>query len=427
MRLHGRMREMTGKGSWIRRSAALLCVWALMAGMESVGWANAGRAEEIPAAVDSAAEPEGQSTEEAANQDGEPEGAEQDTATAAANQDGEPEGAEQDTATAAANQDGEPEGTDRETAAGTAAADGTVYEKLASGAKGDAVKRMQERLIELGYDPGTADGIFGTGTRKAVKAFQKQNGLETDGVAGNKTLTALYSPDAKASPGPPEPTDVLAGDLPMLVNKEYPVGEDFLPADLVTLNDVCDSGLVKIKYKGTMAVKAAADALIKMLEAAKGDGVVKWQISAAYRSYETQVNTLNAKINSYLKRNSGWSRSRARKAALRTVAEPGCSEHHTGLAIDINVPGASSFLGTKQCKWLHEHCWEYGFIVRYQKGKEDITGFEAEAWHIRYVGKTHALYMKEHGLCLEEYLAGIAKGEIVVPEEEIEEEVDLDE
>lgn len=307
--------------------------------------------------------------------------------------------------------------------AGPQAAAVPAYETLSGGSRGEAVVRLQERLTELGYSPGSADGIYGSGTKSAVRAFQQQNGLEADGTAGVRTLTVLYSGDAIRAP---EPVDVLAGELPMLANKENPVGESFVPANLVVLNDYCDSGLVKIKYKNTRAVKEAADALIVMLEAAREENVTKWQISAAYRSYESQVSTLNNKINSYLKKNSDWSRAKARKAALRTVAEPGTSEHHLGLAIDINVPGASSFLGTKQCTWLHANCWDYGFILRYQKGKEKITGYDAEAWHIRYVGIPHARYMRDHDLCLEEYLAGIAAGEIQVPEEEIEEDILLD-
>ena len=82
----------------------------------------------------------------------------------------------------------------------------------------------------------------------------------------------------------------------------------------------------------------------------------------------------------------------------------GCSEHHTGLAFDMTVPGTSAFVGTKQCTWLHANCWDYGFIIRYTDDKQDITGFMGEEWHIRYVGKEHSLNMKDSGLCLEEYL-----------------------
>ena len=202
-------------------------------------------------------------------------------------------------------------------------------------------------------------------------------------------------------------TDVLSGSVPFLVNKDHPVDADFVPADLVLLTDVLDTSLVRVKYKNTVAVRAAAEALETMLEAAKADGIKNWQVSAAYRSIADQEKILKNKINYYLKKNSGWSRSRAKKAALRSVAEPGCSEHHLGLAFDVNVPNTSAFKGTKQCKWLHEHCWEYGFIVRYQEDKEAVTGFIAEAWHIRYVGTEHSLVIRDRGFCLEEYLEAL--------------------
>ena len=299
-------------------------------------------------------------------------------------------------------------------------------ETISSGSRGEEVLRLQNRLYELGYDPGGTDGIFGGDTRKAVKAFQRRNGLSADGVAGPKTLAVLYSEEAVSAPAAAAPVDVLAGKLPMLVNRQHPVDETFTPANLVLLTDVIDPDLAKIKYPSTQAVSAAADALITLLQAAREDGIRKWQISAAYRSWEDQESMLNAKTSHYLKKNEGWSRSRARSAALKSVAEPGCSEHHLGLAFDVNVPGASTFQGTKQCTWLHKNCWDYGFIVRYQKGKEAITGFTAEAWHIRYVGLEHALYMRDHDLCLEEYLEGIESGEITPPLREVEEEIMLD-
>ena len=315
------------------------------------------------------------------------------------------------------------EGEAAATPAPAAASAGTV---LRYGDKGDAVQKMQARLSELGYDVGTPDGVFGKGTKKAVQAFQRRNGLETDGEAGPKTLEKLYSEDAVPMPSQ-DPVNVLEGDLPVLVNKDHPLDELFVPADLVPLKDVLNSKLVKTKYKDTKAVREAAEALETMLEAAKADGVTKWQVSTAYRSWTQQENTLNSKINSYLKKNKGWSRKKARNAALNTVAEPGYSEHQLGLAIDINVPGTSSFAGTKQCKWLHAHCWEYGFIVRYTKEKKAITGFDEEAWHIRYVGVKHALRMRDLGLCLEEYLEGIADGTIDLTEPELPEPADENE
>ena len=275
---------------------------------------------------------------------------------------------------------------------------------LKSGSEGEEVRLLQLRLLQLGYLTGEADGIFGAETKEAVKAFQKRNSLEADGMAGKQTQTRMYSAEAVAAAVPSEPVDVLAGEWPMLTNLAHPVEENFVPADLVPLTDFCDKDLVKIKYSSTKGVRKAVEALVTLLEAARKDGVTKWQVSAGYRSYEDQESLLNHRIRTYLNKNSGWSRSRARRAALKTVAEPGASEHHLGLSFDVNVPGASSFSSTKQCKWLHEHCWEFGFIIRYQKGKESITGFSPEAWHIRYVGTEHSLKMRDEDLCLEEYL-----------------------
>ena len=295
------------------------------------------------------------------------------------------------------------------------------------GASGDEVTRLQQRLKDLGYLNGKVDGKYGGGTKRAVISFQRRNGLKTDGVAGETTLAKLYAYDAVAAPENTEPVDVLAGEVPMLVNADHPVDEYFVPADLVYLKDVLDKKLVTIKYKKTQGVRTAVEALQTMLEAAKEDKITKWQISAGYRTWDDQVKLLNAKISSYRKKNKDWSSSKARRAALKSVAEPGCSEHHLGLAFDINVKGAKTFSSTKQYKWLKENCWDYGFIMRYTKEKEKITGFTAEAWHIRYVGVNHAKYMQEHDLCLEEYIEGIEEGKIRIPSETEKAEEDPDE
>lgn len=276
---------------------------------------------------------------------------------------------------------------------------------LQSGSKGDQVKQLQQRLQELGYYNGKIDGDFGKGTRDAVRLFQQQHDLDPDGIAGSRTLKMLYSENAHTVQITPTPESVavMSGTLPLLVNKTHPVGADFVPADLEDLSTLCDPSLVRIKYSGTLAVREAANALIKMLEAAEKDGITNWQVSAAYRSYADQQSIFDASVDNYMK-NNGLSRSKAISATRLTVADPGASEHHTGLAFDMTVPGTPTFSGTQQCKWLHEHCWDYGFIVRYTKEKEDITGFLAEAWHIRYVGSHHSKSMHESGLCLEEYI-----------------------
>ena len=280
---------------------------------------------------------------------------------------------------------------------------------LSSGSSGDEVKALQSRLQQLGFYSGVLDGDYGKGTRAAVKLFQAQHGLDDDGIAGQKTLEMLYSNDAQPRRVTPTPAAVqgLAGSQPLLVNRQHPVASDFAPADLVNLSEYCDSSLVKIKYDGTQGVREAADALLRMLEAAKADGITNWQVSAAYRSYADQQRIFDNKVKSFQNNNPDWSLSRCRSAASVTVADPGASEHHTGLAFDMTVPNTSMFLGTPQCAWLHEHCWEYGFILRYTDEKQQITGFAGEAWHIRYVGTEHSLAMQQSGQCLEEYLGEV--------------------
>ena len=290
---------------------------------------------------------------------------------------------------------------------------------LRVGSTGDAVKEMQARLKTLGYYDGEVDGQYGNGTREAVRLFQTQHGLDADGLCGGETRAVLYSTEAKPYVAPtntPAPTvqaataaptiraaaAFLEADMPLLVNAEHPLPENYEPAELVNLTDYCDKNVVKIKANGIEGERVAVDALQEMLRAAKADGVSPWQISAGYRSVSYQQKLLDNKIYEY--RKQGMSAARARTAALKTVAEPGKSEHHTGLAFDVTVPG-KSFKGTKQAKWLAEHCWEYGFVVRYTEEKESITGITAEPWHIRYVGKTHAEQMQEHNWCLEEYIA----------------------
>ena len=216
--------------------------------------------------------------------------------------------------------------------------------------------------------------------------------------------TPVPAPTPTPSPAPtPIPTPVPTPALPLLVNKQNLLPEGYKPTNLVRLIDVCPRDVVSIKGRDIEGDAAAVDALIAMLRAAIADGVGNWQISAGYRSFRYQQTLLDNKI-AELRRTNNLSRDRARQAALKTVAPPGASEHHTGLAFDITVPGAS-FAGTKQAKWLAENSYKFGFVLRYQAHKEEITGFIAEAWHFRYVGVEAARVMVYNDWCLEEYVA----------------------
>ena len=269
---------------------------------------------------------------------------------------------------------------------------------LKKGSSGEAVRQLQERLIELGYLSGKADGAFGGATEEAVRLFQRQNGLDVDGSAGAMTFAVLYSDQARQVTVTPTPDP---NTLPMLVNRTHPIDESFEPDDLVKLANVIPSSVAKVKGSDIEGDRTAVNAMIDMFRAAHADGVDDWQISAGYRSYRYQQKLFDNQVQEYL--NQGFSQANAISATRQTVADPGTSEHHTGLAFDITVPG-TIFKGTPEQVWLHKHCWDYGFVIRYQEDKEDITGYIAECWHIRYVGLPHSLDMKDRNLCLEEYL-----------------------
>lgn len=215
--------------------------------------------------------------------------------------------------------------------------------------------------------------------------------------------TVTTGPTVAPSPRPsPSPTPDPFSGLPLLVNRAHPVDAQYKPKNLVRLADACPAEIVKIQSPDTWADRDATQALVALLRAGIADGQTDWQISAGYRSLAHQQRLLDEETERLMKENQ-LSKEDARSAAGLTVAPPGASEHHTGLAFDINVPG-KLFADTPQAKWLAAHCHEYGFVLRYQKHKEDITGYLAEAWHFRYVGKEIAQRMTQRDWCLEEYI-----------------------
>ena len=269
---------------------------------------------------------------------------------------------------------------------------------IKKGEHSDRVMAVQERLQELGYYTGVIDGQFGSGTEEAVRLFQHQNGLDVDGVIGSMTLSAVMDENAAMITVTPTPDP---NSLPVLVNKDNPLPESYKPDNMVLLRNVLSNDLVYVKGSEIEGVPEAVNALKRMFQAAAADGVTGWQISAGYRSYAYQKELFNDSVDEYIAQ--GFSQANAISATRQTVADPGTSEHQLGLAFDITVAD-TIFLGTPQQKWLHANCWDYGFIVRYQEDKEDITGYLAECWHIRYVGLPHSITMRDRDWCLEEYI-----------------------
>lgn len=155
----------------------------------------------------------------------------------------------------------------------------------------------------------------------------------------------------------------------LLVNKKYPLPKDYAPG----LNSEALSAFNKMK----------ADA------AASG---LNLYLSSGYRSYSEQSSIYSNFVRIY-----------GKERADKFSAVPGHSEHQTGLAIDLNSID-DSFKNTPECSWVEQNCYKYGFIIRYQQGKEHLTGYQYEPWHIRYVGIDHAKNIYNSGKCLEEYL-----------------------
>jgi D-alanyl-D-alanine carboxypeptidase len=184
----------------------------------------------------------------------------------------------------------------------------------------------------------------------------------------------------------------------ILVNKKRNLPSDYVPKDLVVPD-------VPFSFSGDSPKKQmrkeAANALESLFEAAEDDGI-KLKAVSGYRSYSTQkaIFDNNAK-------------NKGEEVANRTSARPGQSEHQTGLAMDISSASVGyaleeSFGDTKEGKWLSKHAADHGFIIRFLKGKESITGYSYEPWHVRYVGKEVAKDITKKKVTFEQYLEGVA-------------------
>ncbi|MBC1729588.1 D-alanyl-D-alanine carboxypeptidase family protein [Listeria seeligeri] len=180
----------------------------------------------------------------------------------------------------------------------------------------------------------------------------------------------------------------------VLANKDYSLQSSYTPPDLVRPNVTFSFGDEQVE-KAQMR-KEAGTALEEMFQAANEDGYKLFAVSG-YRSYKRQQEVFQAEVN-----------SKGDTKAREAVAYPGTSEHQTGLAMDISSESQSyelteAFGTTPEGKWLEENAHNYGFILRYMKGREDITKYQYESWHYRYVGKDAATIIYENNWTLEEF------------------------
>ena len=215
--------------------------------------------------------------------------------------------------------------------------------------------------------------------------------------AASSTPQETPAPTPEATPSAtPEPTKAPATteqDWKMrLVNANNPLPEGFEP-ELATLAN------------GKQFDARAIDSLNAMLADAKAAGLSPL-VCSAYRSIARQDELFNQMKQDYMAKGMTEAEAYAKTATIRTPH--GCSEHSSGLAADIVAVDYQrlddGYENTPEAQWLHAHAAEYGFILRYPKGKEAVTGIIAEPWHFRYVGVENAQKIKDSGLCLEEYL-----------------------
>jgi D-alanyl-D-alanine carboxypeptidase len=183
----------------------------------------------------------------------------------------------------------------------------------------------------------------------------------------------------------------------IMVNPWNYVPADYEP-DLVPLTSAYG-------VQNSQVDRSCYDALIAMIDDCNKAAPQAYVVSS-YRTHQQQTDNFNRKVKFYM--DQGYYEETAKQQAALSIAIPGTSEHQLGLAVDI-IDTDLWVLDSRQAelpaqKWLMEHSWEYGFILRYPYNKIDVTGIIYEPWHYRYVGKTVAKEIHELGICLEEYL-----------------------
>lgn len=279
------------------------------------------------------------------------------------------------------------------------------------------MSRIKRKYIKVIAIVATAVGIFAvisyvsiTSRTKASEtkpAFEwyyddtyKDNELEYDntkdenGLPSNSGSTVVDMNDREEEIDFTNVTlDTNPESITVLVNKELPLPEDYVPSDLTVPNVLFNFPYFDEKKQMR---KEAAIALEDLFQAASNEGLELYAISG-YRSYKRQyeIFTNNVKIKG-LDHTSKYS------------AIPGYSEHQTGLSMDVSTKSMryrleAPFAETGEGIWLSENAHRFGYIIRFPEGKSEITGYSYEPWHIRYVGVNLATYLYENALTLEEF------------------------
>lgn len=238
--------------------------------------------------------------------------------------------------------------------------------------------------------------VFGLTSCTGDDAVNNNSGQEQDEInLSDENYETVDTPELPVDTS--DPADADNTWAMFLINEQNPLPRRY--------DDVIETELVDETYREYYLDSRAAEYYKNMLEAAADDGINLITVSA-YRSYDYQKNNFDSNVEDRM--SEGMSYAEAYKDSLASVQLPGQSEHNAGLAVDIlsneyNNMDDDGFENTEAFKWLDEHAAEYGFILRYPKGKTDITQIIYEPWHYRFVGIYYANEIKESGLCMEEY------------------------
>ncbi len=188
-----------------------------------------------------------------------------------------------------------------------------------------------------------------------------------------------------------------------LANKQNPLDSSYAPDSLDYIRTDLTLYGKEIQLESTVAL--AAEALVRELHALGYEDIV---ITSGYRSYEYQQILFNTYLGNEMAAHPDWTQAQCEAEVLSYSARPGESEHQTGLCVDLislhNAELDESFAQNPAYTWLVENAHCFGFVLRYPKGKTDVTGYSYEPWHYRFVGVKAATAMHEKGMTLEEYL-----------------------
>ncbi len=263
------------------------------------------------------------------------------------------------------------------------------------------------KALKKGYKPNDINIIFAHGDNNSVKRFLKREKVKyleefftidyakldnydrylkyADDTGEDEETTVLFINLDMDKEDYKDAIEVKKFSLDMLINKHRYLGENFEPNDLMNIpSEYASEDNLKSSRLAFNAFRVMSDAASK-----EGYNIV---INSAYRSYDDQVDLSNE----YLK----WY---GQNYVDKYVAKPGYSEHQTGLSYDIGSRTVNVFANSKEYQWMKDNAYKYGFIERFTKRWETITGFRAEPWHYRYVGKDIAKYIHDNNISFEEY------------------------